>query len=376
MNGSTNRVIHKPEVVTAQPGHDDGMSIPPDHHLARTVLTTVEALEGGLTPQMRRTLLTHGCLVSPLRGFYAPKNPEVRCTSARHARQLAVFDELPIDPLSLPRLRAYVLRSLSVARHLGPSVAVSGPAAAALHGMPVVLPSSTSLPRSETSGRARRPSHKKGDIQHRSPLAQNEVRHVGGMSLTSHARTLADIAANHPVVTALAIADHLLRNRLLDRADMERALANHPSRRTRELDPSVPAFASRHAESPGESWCRLELYRAGLPTPCEQVRICDDSGTFIGRVDFAWPELGIILEFDGAVKYKENGSKALFQEKRREDALRALGWTVVRCVWSDLSRFDHVAAEIRRHAGADAVQLRGMALDPDWNFLVSSTSAP
>lgn len=352
------------------------MPISPDHHLARTVLTTAEALEGGLTPQVRRTLLDHGCLVSPLRGFYAPKNPGVRCSSARHARQLAAFDELPIDPLSLPMLRTYILRSLSLARHLGPRVAVSGPAAAALHGMPVVLPSTARLPRSETSGRTRRPSHKKGDIQHRSRLAQNEVHHVGGVPLTSPARTLADIAAHHSVVTTLAIADHLLRDRLLDRAGMERALANHPSRRAREIEPSVPTFASRHAESPGESWCRLELYRAGLPTPCEQVRIYDDSGWFIGRVDFAWPELGIILEFDGAVKYKENGSKALVEEKRREDALRALGWTVVRCVWSDLSRFDHVAAEIRRHARADAVRLRGMALDPDGNFLVSNTSAP
>ena len=42
----------------------------------------------------------------------------------------------------------------------------------------------------------------------------------------------------------------------------------------------------------------------GLPLPIPQYKIYDDSGRLVAVVDFAWPELGLFVEFDGKVKYK------------------------------------------------------------------------
>jgi very-short-patch-repair endonuclease len=44
-----------------------------------------------------------------------------------------------------------------------------------------------------------------------------------------------------------------------------------------------------------------------------------------------------IVELDGLVKYAgADGRQALIDEKRREDALRSLGYHVVRLIWRDL----------------------------------------
>lgn len=75
----------------------------------------------------------------------------------------------------------------------------------------------------------------------------------------------------------------------------------------------------------------------GLVQPEQQVEIRDDLGRFVARVDFLFRELNLIVEFDGALKYAgADGREALIAEKRREDALRRLGYRVVRLTWADL----------------------------------------
>ncbi|MCT2042305.1 endonuclease domain-containing protein [Pseudoclavibacter alba] len=81
-----------------------------------------------------------------------------------------------------------------------------------------------------------------------------------------------------------------------------------------------------------------------LPTPKLQYEARDPRGSFIGRTDFAWPELGVLGEFDGRVKYDGNlgGSVTpadiIMREKEREARLRDAGFTVVRWGWDALMR--------------------------------------
>jgi very-short-patch-repair endonuclease len=75
----------------------------------------------------------------------------------------------------------------------------------------------------------------------------------------------------------------------------------------------------------------------GLPAPELQAEIRDVGGRLVGWVDFLFREQRLIVEFEGRVKYDgADGRDALFREKRREDALRALGYQVVRLIWRDL----------------------------------------
>ena len=87
------------------------------------------------------------------------------------------------------------------------------------------------------------------------------------------------------------------------------------------------------AQTPLESHSRLRLVRAGLAEPELQVPLYDRAG-LIGLVDMFWPDLGVVGEADGAVKYE--GRDDLLREKAREDRLRALGLGVVRWTWSEI----------------------------------------
>ena len=73
----------------------------------------------------------------------------------------------------------------------------------------------------------------------------------------------------------------------------------------------------------------------------------------IARLDFAWPELGVWLEFDGREKYVkhlregESVVDAVLREKQRESTIIELtGWRCIRITWADLDRPDATVARI------------------------------
>ena len=62
-------------------------------------------------------------------------------------------------------------------------------------------------------------------------------------------------------------------------------------------------------------------------------------------MDFAWPEYGIFLEFDGREKYLkyrragETIQDTILREKRREEMVcQITGWRCIRVTWADLER--------------------------------------
>jgi very-short-patch-repair endonuclease len=65
----------------------------------------------------------------------------------------------------------------------------------------------------------------------------------------------------------------------------------------------------------------------GLPTPARQHVIRDDTGAFVARVDLAYPDLRIAIEYDS---YQEHvGKRQLVRDSRRRNAITALGWIVL-----------------------------------------------
>ncbi len=107
------------------------------------------------------------------------------------------------------------------------------------------------------------------------------------------------------------------------------------------------------AESPGESRVRMFFMAWGVPWT-SQVTIRDARGQFVARVDFL-VDRWVVVEFDGRLKYDD--PQVLWAEKRREDALRALGYEVVRLTWSDLDHPERVARLIREARGRAAARV-------------------
>ncbi len=107
-------------------------------------------------------------------------------------------------------------------------------------------------------------------------------------------------------------------------------------------------------ESVGEQRTLFLCWAQHLPAPIPQYPIRDRSGRVICRVDLAWPDLGLFLEFDGRVKYErhlrdgETATDAVLREKRREQLICELtGWRCIRIVWADLYTPEKTAARIR-----------------------------
>ncbi len=101
-------------------------------------------------------------------------------------------------------------------------------------------------------------------------------------------------------------------------------------------------FMDARSESVGESVSRVAMWEVGVATPTLQYEVFGLDGRLVGRSDFAWPEFRTLGEFDGRIKYGrllndgQTAGVVIVDEKRSEDALRELGWQIVRWLWEDL----------------------------------------
>lgn len=193
-----------------------------------------------------------------------------------------------------------------------------------------------------------------GIQQHRGALLPEDVVKRNNVKVTSATRLALDITTVAGAEESLVVVNHLLHSG----ATTEEALAERyrlmdcwPGTLVTDL---VLRLADGRIESVGETRTFYLLYRQGVPMPVPQYEIRDQTGRLIGRVDFAWPELGVFLEFDGKVKYSkflregESVADAVVREKRREERIREItGWRCVRLVWADLYTPEATAARVR-----------------------------
>jgi hypothetical protein len=189
---------------------------------------------------------------------------------------------------------------------------------------------------------------------HVARLRDDEIVEIDGVQVTSAVRTALDLARSLPHEAAVVALDAALHGRLLEHDTLRARLfdiAGTPGSRSATR---AVAFADSRSESVGESRSRVILARWGLGPSALQFEVRTASGVLVGRTDFAWEDRGVLGEFDGRVKYgrllrpgQEPGD-AVFEEKRREDAVRDEGWGVVRWVWSDLNVPHRFATRVRR----------------------------
>lgn len=172
---------------------------------------------------------------------------------------------------------------------------------------------------------------------HTRPFTEDDVVMIGQLRVTSLERTVVDCSLTLNYKQALVMADHALRLGA-DPAVLEAMAAQLPGRRgVRNLRMAL-ANADPRSESAGETLTRELLHRLKLPSPDLQVDVQSRAGRH--RLDFAWKEKKIALEFDGKVKYfgYRPTEEVLFAERRREKALTEEGWLFVRVEWRDLFR--------------------------------------
>jgi very-short-patch-repair endonuclease len=205
--------------------------------------------------------------------------------------------------------------------------------------------------------------HSHGDpavVLHHGALDVGDRAVVQGLPVVGLARTLVDCASTLPRERALVIADSGLRIG----ADPEQVAALVTARAGRRgiaAARDVLGFADGRAESPGESLTRWHLARARLPPAVPQLVVSTRLGEF--RADLGWPDRGLLVEFDGFVKYTgafgRSPATVVFEEKRRQDALEEAGWRVLRVTWTDLRAPSTLARRVAMALGAPRGRHKG-----------------
>ncbi|WP_232679569.1 type IV toxin-antitoxin system AbiEi family antitoxin domain-containing protein [Nocardioides sp. R-C-SC26] len=273
----------------------------------------------------------------------------LRGGSLRRVRHGAYVEDIATWDAMSPHERHRV-RARAVLRQARTDVVLSHASALLEYGAPTWGVPLDYVDLTRTDGRSGR--KEAGVRQHRGAITPSEIVLRSGVPVTAATRLAVEVMCCLQAEAALVAVNHLLGTGEAD-LDVIRRLAAERSSWPGSLSSHVVLrLADGAVESVGESRTVFACYRAGIPSPVRQYVVYESDGTVVARLDFAWPERGIWLEFDGRIKYGAghagSSSDVVFQEKRREDRVRQLtGWRCLRITWADLERPARFVAELR-----------------------------
>lgn len=275
-----------------------------------------------------------------------------RRTRAGHPRQLVrlapnAFVAAAAWSSAGPRTR-HVTRAHARLMHRGPTAAASHVSAAAIHDLPWLSrwPDVVDLTVPRSSGRRA----SSGVRLHSRPLESHDVDDTGIVRATSLERTAIDIAVDAHRREAIVVLDAALR------AGVSRdALLTGLDRlgvRGRASAAAAIEFADGAADAVSESLARVVFDELVTPPPVLQQVFRVDGHEY--RVDFWFPDQGVIVEIDGRAKYEQprymsgrSAADVFVDEKRRHERLLSADGVrqVLRLEWRDL--FDRRALVLR-----------------------------
>ena len=239
----------------------------------------------------------------------------------------------------------HALRARTAARWVVPGATVTGRSAAVFYGLELATADDVV---ELTVPAGRHPVRVAGLSVRRSLLPPEHVRRRLGTPVASPAATAIRLAALLEPDEAVVAMDQLVAARCVDLTAIRELAASSRgpgSRRAR----TAAALADGLAESPPETRLRLLIARSDLPPAVAQFRVVHEN-RFVARVDFAWPDRKVALEYDG-LWHAEEGQFA--RDRDRLNRLREAGWQVVFVTAADLRRPHRLLARVAAALGDD-----------------------
>lgn len=191
-------------------------------------------------------------------------------------------------------------------------------------------------------------------------LRPEDVTTLGPVPITTPARTLLDLSFVLNSVSLEDALDDALQRKLVTRRQLEARLAGaqHGVSGVEALRRLLALRAEGHlGESGFENRLRRVLVSGGLPAPVPQFVVRDQDGSFIARVDLAYPAAQLAVEADGYAFH--SGRRAFERDRDRQNGLINAGWRVLRVTPSRLDRDPAgVKASVARALGV-SVRPRG-----------------
>jgi hypothetical protein len=225
----------------------------------------------------------------------------------------------------------------------GADAVAVGTCALALHGvagLPATIQPEAALPRA--SNRRNRDAIRIRQFDH-----GMEIVMLGGCRVVTLRWALAQAIPELPRHHALAVLDDVLHRKLLPPAELRRAHDLARGRRGIASRHDLWEIADSRAESPLESFARLECIEEGIAPDTLQLPFRDLRGSVVARGDLAWSRPDgswLVAEMDGTEVHST--PTAVFADRRRQNMLTDSGAVrLLRFTGQDVGR---IATTVRR----------------------------
>lgn len=226
----------------------------------------------------------------------------------------------------------------------GPDAVVTDLSAARVWGLPVpgaALEVAPAISVSVQSGGSR--TQRRGTHGRRLRMPDFHLTQIEGLTITTPVRTWLDCAPLLRRSDLIAMGDAILHRRLGTPGEFQHLLTWGYRRRGMAAVRRAVPILDGGAESPAESWVRVLLIDGGVPAPvCNLDVMAGDR--WIARVDMAWPDERVIVEYDGAGHLDERQRR---RDAERLNDLQAAGWLVIVLTADDLRRPAHLVRMVR-----------------------------
>jgi len=201
-----------------------------------------------------------------------------------------------------------------------------------------------------------------GVTSHHRPDATVAVRR--GVRVSVLTDLFVELADELPLVELVVAGDWMVRRHGVRVADLRRAARDAPAR-PGALARKAAGFVRARVDSPMESRLRMLLVLAGIPEPRVNMSVRDVDGQPVRRFDLSWPEVRVIVEYDGRhhVERVEQWEADLTRRKEIDDE----GWrilvVVASGVYGDPGRTVERVRGLLRARGLEGLPERP---SPDW----------
>lgn len=135
-----------------------------------------------------------------------------------------------------------------------------------------------------------------GVTSHHRPDAATRV--VRGVRVSILTDLFVELAEELSLVELVVAGDWMVRRHGVRTKDLERAAKTAPGR-AGALARMAAKYVRPRVDSPMETRLRMLLVLAGIPEPQVNASVHDVDGVEVRRFDLSWPEVRVIVEYDG-----------------------------------------------------------------------------
>jgi len=324
---------------------------------------------GGDRVMARKACGQHGLITrrQAVSAGFSPERIEQRVTSGRWIRMGPGVYRLAGAPVT------WLQRALASCLMAGPAAMVSHRSAAFLHSI-----AGFRAGRIEITVPVGRSGRHCLAVIHRTRLDPGPCQKIQGVPVTRLPRTMLDLATSVSLAALAEAVDDVLCRRRVTRSELSNQAALCSHRGSARLRASLtPWIEGPIPESVSEMQLIRQLVAAGLGQPQRQyeIRVDDQArlvvgqgphdlgggrgwgtgrvsgleaapGTLVARVDLAYPEALLAIEFDGFQWHA--GRRQFAADRQRQNRIEAAGWRVLRATSEALSDGGELCAIVRR----------------------------